>query len=115
MMFFQYYRNIKMFRKQGIKTATVKRPSYTWTTYRKSSYTVISTQYNWHLKALSVQDWITLESFWKDFEFTTNVNADILEADKLIIDSIEYDVKGVQDFRWITFNVKKVLLTKTIS
>lgn len=115
MMLLQYYQNIQMFRKQGIKTATVKRPSYTWTTYKKSSYTAITTTYNWHLRALSIQDWITLESFWKDFEFTTNINADILQADKLVIDSIEYDVKWVQSFWWITFDVKKVLLTKTVS
>lgn len=102
-----------MFRKQ-IKTASVKRQAYTGTTYKKSWYIAISNTYKWHLKALTIKDGIEMDMFWKSFQFTTNIDADIKQADKVTIDWIEYNVTGVQDFWGITFNTKKVLLTKEI-
>jgi len=45
-----------------------------------------------------VEDGITIESLGKEFSFTTNSGADIKEADKLVIDGIEYEVRGVQRY-----------------
>jgi len=102
-----------MFRKDN-KLATVSRLWYTtqsW--YDKSSYTLTWKFYYWNLKALTLKDWIEVGSFWKEFQFNTDINADIKESDRLTISSVTYDVKWVSIFEWVTFSRKMVMLNKS--
>ena len=94
-------------------TAEVLRPWYTiegW--YKKSGYVTTWKSYIWHLKAQNILKTVDLSMFWKVFAFHTEIWADIKEWDRLKINSINYDVKGVSDFDWITFKTKQILLNK---
>jgi hypothetical protein len=87
------------------KTATVSRLSTTtswW--YKKSWYASTWKSYQWHLKALTIKQVVDINNFGKEFEFHTEFWADILESDKLTIDTITYDVKWLSKFDWITFS-----------
>ena len=101
-----------MFRKD-IYTASVER---LWETtswwYKKSWYISIWKQYRWHLKALTIKDWIDISNFWKEFRFNTEVDADIKESDKLIINWESYNVKWINKFDWITFSRLMCILQK---
>ena len=101
-----------MFRKYQT-TAEVYRPWYkTEDWYKKSGYSSTWKTYTGHLKAQSIDKTIDLAMFWKVYAFHTDVWADIVEWDRLLINSINYDVKGVSDFDWITFKTKQILLNK---
>ena len=65
----------------------------------KSSYISTGETYNWYLKPLSIKDWIDESMFWKEFYFTTYVDSDIKESDKLVIDWETYSVKWVSKFK----------------
>lgn len=96
--------------KRTLKSATVKRQTTTGTTYKKTEFATVGSTILWHLKPLTVADWIILDNFWKEFLFTCNKLADIEEGDQVIIDWLTYTSKGVQVSRGVTFNTKKVLL-----
>ena len=102
-----------MFRKYQT-TAEVFRPWYTtqdW--YKKSWFTATGKSYIWHLKAQSILKTQDLTMFWKVFAFHTEKTADIEAGDRLKIDWVDYDVQGVSDFGWISFDVKQCLLYKS--
>jgi hypothetical protein len=93
--------------------AIVSRLWYTDDTgYKKSWYTPTWKEYMWHLKALTIKDGIELSNFGKEYQFNTNLWADIKESDKLTIDWVEYNVKGIWSFNWITFNRLMCILQK---
>ena len=50
--------------------------------------------------------------YGKIFKFTCHNTADIREADRLLISGVNYDVKGVTDFKGISFSSKQILLNK---
>ena len=102
-----------MFRKYQT-TAEVYRSWYTtqdW--YKKSWYTATGESYIWHMKAQSINNTQDLTMFGKVFAFHTEKTADIEAGDRLVIDGEDYDVQGVSDFDWISFNVKQCLLYKS--
>lgn len=86
--------------------------TYTGTTYKKSSISATGKIYSWHLRPLTIEDWITIEAFGKQFQFRTNANADIRGADVLTIDWEDYTVQWTQAFFWISFNMMQCLLLK---
>lgn len=101
-----------MFRKYQT-TAEVFRPWYVddwW--YKKSSYTSTWNTYKWHLKAQSIDRTLDMTMFWKVFVFHTQESVEIYEWDRLLIDWIDYDVKGISPFDWVTFQTKQILLNK---
>lgn len=101
-----------MFRKD-LTNAIVSRLTYSnvwW--YKKGEYILTWKNYNWNLKAQTIADWIDLNMFWKIYEFHTEIDADIKESDKLIIDWENYDVKGIANFNWYTFSRKMIILNK---
>lgn len=91
--------------KKDNQTAIVSRLWYTtdWG-YKKSTYSATGNSYVWHLKALTLKDGIEIENFWKEFLFHTSYNADIKESDRLTIDWVDYDVKGISKFKWVSFD-----------
>jgi len=95
------------------KTATISR---LWTLsswgFKKSWYNATWKSYVWHLKALSIKNVTELSNFWKEFTFHTEYDADILESDKLVIDWVDYDVKWLSKFDWITFSRLICILQK---
>lgn len=95
------------------KTAIVSR---LWTTtdawYKKSWYTATWKSYLWHLKPIAIKYLVDINNFWKEFEFHTEYSADIKESDKVKIDNIDYDVKGVSLFDWISFSRLVCILQK---
>ena len=102
-----------MFRKYQT-TAEVYRAGYTtqdW--YKKSGYTDTGNSYKWYLKAQSINKTEDLTMFGKVFAFHTDKTADIKAWDRLVIDGEDYDVQGVSDFGWISFDVKQCLLYKS--
>lgn len=80
--------------------------------YKKSWYINSWKIYTWHLKAQSINKIIDLWMFWKVYVFHTDIWANIKEWDRLIINNINYDVKGVSEFDWITFKTKQILLNR---
>lgn len=101
-----------MFRKYQTSAEVFRPWIVTEAWYKKSGYVTTWKTYIWHLKAQWINKIIDLAMFWKVFAFHTDINADIKEADRLKINSINYDVKGVSDFDWITFKTKQILLNK---
>lgn len=65
----------------------------------KSNYSATGDVFEWYLKPLSLADWIEERAFGKQYKYTTDVDNDIKENDKLIIDSETYTVKGVSKFK----------------
>lgn len=76
--------------------ATVYRTSYV---DNKSSYGATGDKYKWYLKALQIKDWIEESMFWKEYNFTTDINADIKDWDRLEIDWETYTVKWSAKFK----------------
>jgi len=94
--------------------ATVKRNVYTWTwSEKKSSYQPTWNIYKWYLAPITEEDWLDLDKFWKQFNFSTQKTADIKEADILTIDWIDYKVKGAAPWSWKVIKYKKILIVKT--
>lgn len=91
------------------KTATVERQT---TVSWKTTFSTTGESYSWYLKPLQSQDEITLENFWKTFNFTTDQDADIREWDNLTIDAEVYSVKWVAPWNWITIKYKRLLIVK---
>jgi hypothetical protein len=100
--------------KKDLKTASVSRLGYitSWW-YKKSWYTATGKSYKWSLKFLTLKDWIDIWAFGKEAQFNTDITADIKESDRLTIDWINFDVKGVADFPWVTFGRKMLILNKS--
>lgn len=99
--------------KKDTKLWSVSRLWYnTETWYKKSWYNSTWKSYYWHLKALTLKDWVEISNFGKEFQFNTIYEADIKESDKLTIDWIEYNVKWVSTFDWITFSRLMCILQK---
>lgn len=99
--------------KHFTESATVYRAGYTTESgYKKSGYTSTTLSYMGHLKAQSIEKILDLAMYGKVFKFTCNSIADIREADRLLIASVYYDVKGVADFKGSTFSTKQILLNK---
>lgn len=99
--------------KKDTKMAYISRLWYStdgW--YKKSDYVSTWLWYMGHLKALTLKDWIEISNFWKEYQFNTEYGADIKESDKLTIDWIEYNVKGVSTFDWITFSRMMCILQR---
>lgn len=96
-------------------TAVVRRQQYTTDTawYRKSSYIDTGNIYTWHLKAQSIDKVENMQSFGKNYLFTTDAGADIQDSDRLVISWVNYEVMWVSDYQGKTFSTTKVLL-KTI-
>ena len=82
--------------------------------WNKSSYWLVWEEFFWHLKPYSLEDttfnatWIT----WELSKFTIKQNIDIQQADKIQIDLIQYIVKEVKHYSWISFQTTKILLAK---
>lgn len=93
--------------------AKVKRAGYQedeW--YKKSWFTETGKMYAGHLKALTIKDGIEISNFGKEFQFNTIPVADIKEWDKLEIDGVDYDVKGMSEFGGVTFSRKMIILQR---
>jgi hypothetical protein len=99
--------------KKYINIAKVFRQSYitTWW-YKKSWFIDTWKSYKWLLKAKTIKNEVEINSFWKEYQFNTIIDADIKEWDRLQINNIDYDVKWFSDFSWITFNTKMIILNK---
>jgi len=99
--------------KKDFTEASVSRLGYvtTWG-YKKSAYTSTSESYIGNLKALSIKDGVEVWSFGKEFQFNTDIVADIRESDRLTINGEVYDVKWVAPFNGVTFSRKMVILHK---
>lgn len=95
------------------ETATIEKLTRSTDDYTRSSFVASSDVYKWHLRAMTMRDWITMEAWGKSYTFTTNIEADISEGDRLTMRGIKYDVQGVSDHRGVTFDVKKVLLNRS--
>jgi len=94
--------------------ATVKRNIYTWTwSEKKSSYQTTWNIYKGYLAPVTEEDWLELDKFGKQYNFTTKKTADIKEADVLTIDSIDYKVKAEAKWDWKIIKYKKVLIVKS--
>ena len=94
-------------------TATVKRLWYVDESgYKKSWYALTGNSYLWHLKFLTVKDWIETSNFGKEYQFNAEYNGDIKESDKLTIDWVDYDVKGVSKQTGISFSRLVAILQK---
>lgn len=103
---------MSVFRKDN-QTATVSRLWYTTDSgYKKSWYTATGNSYEWHLKALTIKDGIETSNFWKEFLFHTVSGADIKESDKLTIDSVDYDVKGISTYKGVSFSRLQCIVEK---
>lgn len=91
-------------------TASVARLS---TTSGKSAYASTGNSYKGYLNALQIAD-VGADRYGKEYRFTTVVTADIVESDKLTIDSVTYKVSEVIKNQNL-FNVKVLtcMLTKT--
>lgn len=99
--------------KKDTKLATVKRLTTVddwW--YKKSWYAETGKVYQWHLKPLTIKDGVELSNFWKDFQFHTNIGADIRESDELVIDGVSYNVSGVVEADGITFGRLSCIIRK---
>ena len=99
--------------KKDLKTASISRLGYTtswW--YKKSWYTATWKTYKWSLKFLTIKDGIDIWAFWKEAQFNCDITADVKESDRLTIDWINFDVKWVADFPWVTFWRKMLILNK---
>ena len=95
------------------ESALVYRAGYvTESGYKKSGYVSTGVSYMGHLKAQSIEKTIDLAMYGKVFKFTCETSADIREADRLLINSVNYDVKGVSDFKGAAFSTKQILLFK---
>jgi len=95
------------------RVAKVLRQDYvddSW--YSKSGYVDTGNTYKGFLKAQSIDRTEELGSFGKVYRFHTDKWADIKEWDRLEIEWIEYDVKGVADFKGTSFGRTQVLLNK---
>jgi len=89
---------------------------YVW---KKWSYTNTWIKYNWHIKAVWVEDRTfnitdTSESTykWTIKRLLTENDVDIQNSDKVLIGWTKYIVKAVKHFTWLSFKTAKVLLTK---
>ena len=99
--------------KHYTESATVYRAWYTTESgYKKSGYVSTGISYLGHLKGQSIEKTLDLAMYGKIFKFTCPVTADIREADRLLISGVNYDVKGVTDFKGISFSSKQILLNK---
>ena len=79
----------------------------------KSSYTSTGNSCLWYLHPLSPErNQIGIEKFGKEFAFSTVVDADIKENDKLLIDSTYYVVKGQASYTGIRVKFKRVNVVK---
>lgn len=78
----------------------------------KSTLSPTWNSYKWYLKPLKPDDSLYQWAFWKDFSFTTKPTADIQEWDLLVIDWVDYNVKWIAKWEWITVKYKKLLLVK---
>ena len=68
--------------------------------------------YKWHLKALWIKDWIEISNFWKEFLFHTWYDFDIKESDQLLIEGVSYNVKGVSQFKGVSFSRLQCIIQK---
>lgn len=101
---------MSVFRKDQ-QTAVVSRLWYTTESgYKKSGYTTTGNSYLWHLKALTIKDGIEISNFGKEYQFNTDYNADIKESDRVTIDWVTYDVKGVSKFKGVSFSRLQCIL-----
>lgn len=80
--------------------------------WNKKSWGFIPTwdTYKWLLKPIEPEDALYVKWFWKNFQFITKRTADIQESDRLVIDSVEYEVKAEAPWEGITIKYKKILL-----
>lgn len=99
--------------KKDLDIAIVSRLWYTtdsW--YKKSDYSPTWKSYRWSLKPLTIKQLVDVSNFGKEHQFNTQDNADIKESDKLIISWVEYNVKWVSIFKWVTFSRLMCILQK---
>jgi len=78
----------------------------------KSTLTATSKSYKWYLKPLKPDDSLYQGAFGKDFSFTTKISVDIKEWDVLSIKSVNYSVKAIAPWEWLTVKYKRLLLVK---
>lgn len=94
--------------------ATVSRIIYN---NNKSSFTLTWNSYKWHIKPLKPTDSLYQGAFWKDFSFTTNINADIQEGDELEFTAWpfiwKYTVKWIVPNAGLVVKYKRLLLLKS--
>lgn len=93
-------------------TATVQRLVVSNDTYSRKSYQSTGTSYLWHLKAQSIQQTQENGDFGKTYKFTTEPTADIKEWDRLVIEWVNYDVKGSAVCKWISFSSLQCLVIR---
>lgn len=102
-----------MFKKDNKLAVVYRQWVVTESWYKKSWFTATWNSYYWNLKALTLDDWIDLNSFGRAYEFHTDINSDIKESDKLSIDWEYYDVKWIAKFNGVTFSRKMIILNRT--
>lgn len=90
--------------------ATIYRQSYQ---NKKSTYSSTGLSCVWYLHPLSPEkNQVALDKYWKEFSYTTSVQSDVKETDKLLIDGTYYRVKGVAPYTGIIVRYKRILLVK---
>ena len=100
-----------MFRKYQTTASIYRKQETTDGKYKKFAFIDTWRTALWHLKAQSIERSIDNGGFGKVYKFTTD-KTDINEGDRLIIDGVNYDVKWVSDFWWLTFEATQVLLNR---
>lgn len=90
-------------------SAVVSRLVYT---SNKSTLLPTWNTYKGYLKPLKPDDSLYQWAFGKDFSFTTVKNADIQEWDRLVINSVEYNVKWIAEWNGLTVQYRRLLLVK---
>lgn len=80
--------------------------------FKKSWWNITGCKYYWHLTFQIINDNIDIQWIGKNFQFNTDISADIVEWDRLKICDDTYDVMWVAKQWWISFgrlicNLKK--------
>lgn len=102
-----------LFRYNYTSVATVKRNTYTGD---KSSYVTQSTPINGYFAPTSTTETAGSQSIIsQSYQFVTDGPEDIRANDRLVINSVEYGVKGVQRFTQLSQDVLICTLNKSVN
>lgn len=78
----------------------------------KSSTVDTGEVYSWYLKPIQDSDSIDMETFWKNYTYTTDIGNDIREGDNLLINNEKYTVRWAAKYSWLEeiFYLKCILV-----
>jgi len=99
------------FKKENKVLEVYRKGTTTEAGYTKTNYTTTGKSFSGFLKASSIRDLIDKDMFGKEFQFNTDISADIQKADRLVDGSTMYDVKGVSSYDGVSFSRKMCILS----